>query len=217
MWNSVDPRRTLFDRAVLWLVKNRVLLPGVTVLARAVAEVRSGEFAFIHAVVDEPIPASLRGGLLELLVVPDGEVFSTLETWRTPPTDRSGMAQRRALERAEKIKALGAGEVDVSRVPPIKLAELARYGMASKAPTLRDLAHPRCTATLLATVRHLETASVDIPHRRRLRRHHHRRLHTDVANPRRAGPRTSGDSRPQKGTNHPTLEVAGWRMRVLML
>lgn len=33
--------------------------------------------------------------------------------------------------------------------------------MAAKAPTLTDLAHPRRTATLLATVRHLESASVD--------------------------------------------------------
>jgi hypothetical protein len=63
--------------------------------------------------------------------------------WRTPPKGRSGKAQKQALERAAQIKALGAGEVDVSRVPPIKLAELARYGMAAKAPTLRELAHPR--------------------------------------------------------------------------
>ena len=90
VWNSLDPRRTLFDRAVVWLVKNRVLLPGITVLARAVAEVRSGELALIHAVVDEAIPVSLRRGLVELVAVPDGEVFSTLEMWRTPPKDRSG-------------------------------------------------------------------------------------------------------------------------------
>jgi len=161
VWNSLDPRRTLFDRAVVWLVKNGVLLPGITVLARAVAEVRSGEHALIHAVVDEAIPASLRHRLVELLAVPDGEVFSTLEKLRTPPKDRTGKAQKQALERVSQIKALGGGEVDVSRVPPIKLAELAHYGMAAKAPTLRDLAHPRRTATLLATVRHLETASVD--------------------------------------------------------
>ncbi|MGW2444497.1 hypothetical protein [Streptomyces sp. NPDC001675] len=54
-----------------------------------------------------------------------------------------------------------AGEVDLWRVPPVKLAELARYGMNAHAPTLRWLAEPRRTATVLATMRHLEGASVD--------------------------------------------------------
>ncbi|GAA3844899.1 hypothetical protein GCM10022226_80030 [Sphaerisporangium flaviroseum] len=43
----------------------------------------------------------------------------------------------------------------------MKLAALARYGVASKAPMLRDLGDDRQAATLPATVRHLETASVD--------------------------------------------------------
>jgi hypothetical protein len=46
-------------------------------------------------------------------------------------------------------------------VPPVKLAELARYGMASKAPTIRGLTPDRRDATMLATVRHLEGAAVD--------------------------------------------------------
>ncbi|MGW1466605.1 hypothetical protein ACWCPT_19920 [Streptomyces sp. NPDC002308] len=54
-----------------------------------------------------------------------------------------------------------AGEVDLLRVPPVKLAELARYGMNAHAPTLRRLAEPRRRATVLATMRHLEGASVD--------------------------------------------------------
>ncbi|MEU1458424.1 Tn3 family transposase [Streptomyces avermitilis] len=54
-----------------------------------------------------------------------------------------------------------SGELDLWRVPPVKLAELARYGMSAHAPTLRRLAEPRRTATVLATLRHLEGASVD--------------------------------------------------------
>jgi hypothetical protein len=51
--------------------------------------------------------------------------------------------------------------VDAGGVPTTKLAALAKCGLASKAPTLQDLEPDQQTATLLATVRHLETSSVD--------------------------------------------------------
>ena len=38
---------------------------------------------------------------------------------------------------------------------------LARYGVSAKAPALRDLAEPRRTATLAATIRYLEQKSID--------------------------------------------------------
>lgn len=101
---------------MVWLVKNRLLLPGITVLARAVAEVRTGELDLIHAVVDEAIPQWMRLELVELLAVPDGAVLSTLEMWRAPPKDRTGNAQKEALERVWRIRALGAGQVDVNGV-----------------------------------------------------------------------------------------------------
>jgi hypothetical protein len=38
-WALEEGPRPLFDRAVLWLIEQRVLLPGITVLARLIAEV----------------------------------------------------------------------------------------------------------------------------------------------------------------------------------
>jgi hypothetical protein len=66
-----------------------------------------------------------------------------------------------ALERAREVCALGAGAVDAAHVPAARMTGLARYELTSKAPTLRRLEVIRQTATLLATVRHLETATVD--------------------------------------------------------
>ncbi|MFF4771619.1 DUF4158 domain-containing protein [Microtetraspora fusca] len=40
VWSSLEGPRALFDRAVVWLVNNRVLLPGVTTLARKVGRRR---------------------------------------------------------------------------------------------------------------------------------------------------------------------------------
>jgi hypothetical protein len=56
---------------------------------------------------------------------------------------------------------LGAGAVDLSGLPAARLRALARYGMGAKAQTLRRLAEPRRTATLVATVVALEAATVD--------------------------------------------------------
>ncbi|MFG1756005.1 Tn3 family transposase, partial [Streptosporangium sandarakinum] len=138
-----------------------VLLPGITTLARLVTEVRAGEQALIYSVVDAPVTPELRRQLLGLLPVPDGASVSTMETWRTGPREVSGRGQKGALERARDVRALQAGAVDLWRVPPVKPVELARYGMSAHASTLRRLTEPRRTATVLATVRHLENSSVD--------------------------------------------------------
>ena len=44
-----DSRRDLFDRAVLWLIEGRVLLPGITTLSRLVTEVRRAGLEEINA------------------------------------------------------------------------------------------------------------------------------------------------------------------------
>ncbi len=55
VWSVEEGPRALFDRSVLWLIEHRVLLPGITVLARLVAEVRSSEH-------DRASAASFAGG-----------------------------------------------------------------------------------------------------------------------------------------------------------
>ncbi|MGI5490004.1 hypothetical protein [Microtetraspora malaysiensis] len=66
-----------------------------------------------------------------------------------------------ALERAEEIAALGMGELDVSGIPPRRLAELSRYGADGKASLLRRHGNSRRLATLLATAVYLTTRAVD--------------------------------------------------------
>lgn len=93
--------------------------------------------------------------------VPEDRRVSELERLRTSPVKASDRVLVRELDRVSEIGGLDAGRAEVEPVPAVKLASLAWYEMASKAPTLRDLEERRQTATLLATVRHLETTSID--------------------------------------------------------
>ena len=77
------------------------------------------------------------------------------------PTRVSGPGLVKALDRAAELAGLGVRRVDCSAVPANRMALLARYGLASKAPTLEGLAEPRRTATLLAMARHLDAVAID--------------------------------------------------------
>ncbi|MEU2639598.1 Tn3 family transposase, partial [Micromonospora fulviviridis] len=92
---------------------------------------------------------------------PEGQRLSALELLRRAPTRTSGVAMSRALDRASTALAIGARAAQVQAIPANRLAALARYGLAAKAPQLAELAEPRKTATLLATARNLEAAAVD--------------------------------------------------------
>ncbi|MFB7557973.1 DUF4158 domain-containing protein [Streptomyces brevispora] len=161
VWSSLEGPRALFDRAVVWLVNNRVLLPGVTTLARMVAPVRQEENDRLHAALYEAVPYDLRTEMVRLLEVPEKKRVSELERLRLGPMRVSGRAMELALDRAREVRGPGAGAVDAGRVTAARMTGLARYGLTSKAPTLKRLEVTRQTATLLATVRHLETATVD--------------------------------------------------------
>jgi Domain of unknown function (DUF4158) len=154
----------LFEQAVAWLPARRVLLPGVSVLVRFVAHVRDQATEALWRSVaeaaeraDTGLPARLAG----LLTVPEGQRVSELERLRRAPARMLGPEMVRALDRAAEVPGIGAGRVDLAGIPTSRLGALARYGLVTKAPTLRDLSPNRQTATVLATVRHLEAAAVD--------------------------------------------------------
>ncbi|WP_035952069.1 Tn3 family transposase [Parafrankia sp. EUN1f] len=163
-WTHAEGPGALFDEGVGWLRRARVLLPGVTVLTRLVNTVREAAAGRMHATLAEAAAAAdpmLPGVLVGALAVPPGGRVSRLEEWRRAPTRVSGSALVKALDRAADLAGLGVRRVDCSVVPANRLASLARYGLASKAPSLAELAEPRRTATLLAVARHLDAVAVD--------------------------------------------------------
>lgn len=160
-WTTGEGPKALFDASVGWLRERRVLLPGVTTLTRPVASVRESANQRLWDSLYGLLDPGQRAMLDALLVVPDGARVSELDRLRRGPVRVSGPQMSRALERAAEIAALGVGEVDVSGVPPRRLAELSRYGVDGKASLLRRHGASRRQATLLATAVYLTTRAVD--------------------------------------------------------
>ena len=158
-----DGPKAIFADGVAWLRERKVLLPGVTTLARLVAKVRDETTRQLWeelAALPDPVQ---RRALDRLLEVPPGSRVSDLERWRKGPAPRgSGPSIVKSLDQVAEISGLGlAGLGAEALVPPRRLAELARYGMTASASLIRRHPEARRMATLLATVRHLEAKSVD--------------------------------------------------------
>jgi hypothetical protein len=163
-WTAPDGPRALFDRATAWLLEHKVLLPGATTLARVVVAVRAQVAERVWRTVAEGVSPEGRARLAQLLAVADGSRLSALERLRAAPARVSGPAMVRALERVTAVRQAGAGVAPLSGpagAPATQLRALARYGMTAKAAQLRRLSEPRRTATLAATVQHLERAAID--------------------------------------------------------
>lgn len=161
-WTTGDGPRAIFNDAVGWLRERDALLPGVTTLARLVARVRDEATQRLWDCLFGELGDQQRRLLELLLEVPDGARLSDLERWRKGPTKPSGKSLEKALSRVSEIAGVGFGTLDLDVVVPHRrLVELARYGMAAKAPQLRRHPPSRRLATLLATVVYLEAKSID--------------------------------------------------------
>jgi TnpA family transposase len=162
-WTSGDGPKVIFFDAVAWLRERSVLLPGVTTLARLVAQVRDEVTKRLWGVLEGLLTVGQRYVLDQLLEVPPGSRVSDLERWRKGPAPRgSGPTMIKALDQIAEVMGLGTAELGAEAlVPPRRLAELARYGMRADASQIRRHPDGRRLATLLATVRFLEAKSVD--------------------------------------------------------
>jgi hypothetical protein len=99
-WTHAEGPVALFDHAVGWLRRNRMLLPGVSVLARQVAAAREAAEARLYealATAARRVDTGLPSRLVQLLQVPDGARVSELERLRRSPRRSSGPEMVKAL------------------------------------------------------------------------------------------------------------------------
>ncbi|GAA4389571.1 Tn3 family transposase [Hymenobacter koreensis] len=151
----------LFDLTTAHLVAQRVVLPGVSLLARLIARVRERTGRLLYRQLATRLTPAQQTALDTLLTVPLGERRTHLERLRTPPTRVSAPALVAALRRVDEIRALGVSGVPVADLPEAQLVRLARYGQVAWAQTLLRMGAERRLATLLTSVQALERTATD--------------------------------------------------------
>jgi hypothetical protein len=135
--------------------------PGEQVLARLVAAVRERATRRLFRHLARAASPELAGRLTGLLAVPEGKRRSELDRLRRPPFSPTINGLVQALERLDEIRALGVEEADLSRLPPRRVAALARYAEDAWATQIADLAPERRTATLVAFFCQLASSARD--------------------------------------------------------
>ena len=160
-WTGTDRPSVLFDRALSWLLANKVLLPGLTVLERAVARVRARANERLWRGLTARITPEQRARLESLVTVPEGGRQSLLDRLRDGPVLQSPAELARAVVRLQEVQALAANLPGVEQLPPGRVQSLARFAAASKAQAVARLPDDRRIATLLAFIRTLESSAHD--------------------------------------------------------
>lgn len=160
-WTGTDRPSVLFERATIWLITHKVLLPGCSTLERYVARLRSRAEERFWRSLGRGVNGVQRERLESLLTVPDGKRTSLLDQLRTGPVMVSSLSLVQALRRLHSVRELGIKLPTVARIPAKRIAALARFAGTAKVSAILRMPNPRQLATLVAFVHCMEATAQD--------------------------------------------------------
>ena len=160
-WTGTDRPSVLFERATTWLVTHKVLLPGSSILERHVARLRGRVEERLWHSLARGINSAQQAQLEDLLTIPAGSRYSLLDRLRAGPVNVSSNSLVQALVRLTAVRDLGVKLPSSARIPPARVAALARFAGAAKISAIARLPHLRRLATLAAFAHCLEASAQD--------------------------------------------------------
>ena len=160
-WSGDDHPGPLVERAASWLIVNKVLLPGVSVLERLVGRIRDRAQKRLWKRLVAALDEKQRERIAKLFDEGNDSGFAALDALRTVPTQRSSGEFLHHLDRLEAIRAFDLRLSPPKGVPAASLERLARVARAGKPSAIAALQEPRRTATVAALFHTLEAAAQD--------------------------------------------------------
>jgi TnpA family transposase len=159
-WLTAERSFVLFDLTTARLVDRKIILPGVTTLARLVASVRDRAENRLWKILSS-LPSHTQIKNLEGLLLEEGGRQTKLDRLRHGPTRFSAPAQVAALERLLEVRNIGVGTIDLSRLPAGRVRSMARIASGVRAQTISRMSDERQIATLLSFAHVMEETAQD--------------------------------------------------------
>lgn len=135
-WSGDDHPGPLIERATSWLVVNKVLLSGVSVLERFVGRIRDRAQKRLWQRLVSALDEKQRARIAALFDETNETSFAALDALRTVPRQRTSGELLLHLERLEAIRAFDLRPAPPKGVPAATLERLARVAVRENPPRL---------------------------------------------------------------------------------
>jgi TnpA family transposase len=160
-WTGTERPGALFDRATMWLLAHKVILPGCATLERFVAHVRERVEQRLWRALTEGITDEQKARLESLLETqPNNSRRSQIDKLRTGPARVSGPALVESIKRLQAVRGMRIA-LPTTHIPSSRLASMARFAHKAKVTAISRLPPARRLATLAAFVHSLEATAHD--------------------------------------------------------
>lgn len=160
-WISNERPSLMFDFATAWLIQNKVLLPGPTMLTRLIAEIRERSARRLWKRLSILPTDEQKTELATLLEVTEGMKTSDFDQYRKGPVTISNTAFNRAIERYLGLRTFGIYDLNFSNIPPVRLKNLARYASMIPMHKVARMPYDKRIAVLVAFVKAFEIRALD--------------------------------------------------------